>query len=481
MKLDIFNIDNFIKENNCKEVTSHFTLDSTGGPDQSGLFSTEIFGRMGSEERKINFAYINLKRKFLHPFIYNVLVRMYTKLPQLIGGEIYVKLGKGNAIEVVDDPSKGSTGLDFIIDNWSKINWNAIGSNTRIKKERLLSKLKTNEIFIDKFLVIPAWYRDVNLHSQKSGKISIDDINGLYIKILISSNTDAITFTNSYFTQSTMQNNLVELHNMFTKKIAGKHGIIRQAIMGKSIDYSAIAVISAPKFVSNSPYNQVVPFGYIGIPLYLACSLYMPFYIKWLEDFFYPFEHDTVVQLKGNKYIEVDDIIFKGLSSESIQKMLKAYITDKTKKIRSMQLMINGKPFSKLFEGSPLKIALQREPTLTDLLMLASGDVLRDKHTLSSRYPISGAESIIVNKVRVLTTEETMDIRKIVSKEGKDITSKVAYLDYYPLFPVDKEGNVIHNKIKWSDSVVPNNAFLDGMGGDYDGFWVEIRVLPFYK
>ena len=469
MKLDIFDIDDFIRENKCKEVTSHFTLDASGGPDQSGLFSTEIFGRMGSEDRKINFGYINLKRKFLHPFIYNVLVRMYTKLPQLIAGEIFVKLGKNNSIEIVDDPSKGATGIDFIIDNWSKINWNPIDSNTRFKKQRLLSKLNVKEIFWDKFPVIPAYYRYVNLHSQKSGKISVDEINALYIKILILSNTDAITFTNSFFTQASMQNNLVELHNMFTKKISGKHGVIRQAIMGKSIDYSSIAVISAPKFDSNTFDSQVVPFGYIGIPLYLACSLFMPFYIKWLEDFFYPFEHDTVVQLKGNKYIEVDDITFKSLSSESIQKMLKAYITDKTKKVRSMQLMINGKPFSKLFEGSPLKLAVNREPTLTDLLMLASGDVLRDKHTLSTRYPIAGADSIIVNKVRILTTEETIDIRTITNKDNVEVKSKMSFLDHYPLFPTDKEGNVIHGKIKWLDSVVPNNSLIGGMGGDYDG------------
>jgi len=54
------------------------------------------------------------------------------------------------------DKDKGFTGIDFIIDNWDKINWNAIGSSARIKKESLLSKLSKKEIFIDKWPVIPA-------------------------------------------------------------------------------------------------------------------------------------------------------------------------------------------------------------------------------------------------------------------------------------------------------------------------------------
>jgi hypothetical protein len=152
----MYDVNEFVETNKLKEVTNHFILDSMGLPDKDGLFSLEIFGRYGSPERKHNFGYISLKRKFLHPFVYNLIQKMYTNLPQILSGEKYVKLDPNGTIVNVEDKTKGFTGIDFIIDNWDKINWNAIGSKARIKKESLLSKLSKKEIFIDKWPVIPA-------------------------------------------------------------------------------------------------------------------------------------------------------------------------------------------------------------------------------------------------------------------------------------------------------------------------------------
>lgn len=255
-----------------------------------------------------------------------------------------------------------------------------------------------------------------------------------------------------------MQNALVEIHNSLTKKISGKYGIIRQAIMGKSIDYAATAVISAPRFNSNSFDKQLVPYNHIGIPLYLACSLFFPFFVKFLEDLFYDFEHDTAIQLKGNNYIEVDDIIFDSLSTDNLKKIIQSYISDKTKYVRSMTVKIGDTSLTELIKGRKFELKLEgREATLTDILYLAANDILRNKHVLSSRYPITGSESIIINKIKILTTEKTMEMNL-----GNTVFS------HYPFFPLDKNKNIIHTNIKWLDAVIPNNAFLGGMGGDFD-------------
>jgi hypothetical protein len=156
MKLDIFDLNKFVELNKIKEVTNHFILDSMGLPDKDGLFSLDIFGRYGSPDRKNNFGYINLKRKFLHPMVYNIIQKMYTNLPLVISGEKYVRLDINGVIVNEEDKSKGYTGIDFFIDNWDKINWNGINSKARIKKEALLSKLDKKEVFVEKWLVIPA-------------------------------------------------------------------------------------------------------------------------------------------------------------------------------------------------------------------------------------------------------------------------------------------------------------------------------------
>jgi DNA-directed RNA polymerase beta' subunit len=257
-----------------------------------------------------------------------------------------------------------------------------------------------------------------------------------------------------------MQNALVEIHNTLTKKISGKYGIIRQAIMGKSIDYAATAVISAPRFNTDTFKEQLVPYNHIGIPLYLLCSLFFPFFVKFLEDLFYDFEHDTAIQLKGNNYIEVDDIIFDSLSTDNLKKIIQSYISDKTKYVRTMTVKIGDTTLTELIKGRKFQLNLgNREATLTDILFLAANDILKTKHVLSSRYPITGSESIIVNKIKVLTTEKNIKLNL-----GNTIFS------HYPYFPLDKNNNIIHTEIKWLDSVIPNNVFLGGMGGDYDNW-----------
>jgi DNA-directed RNA polymerase beta' subunit len=463
MKLDIFDINKFIQVNQCKEVTSHFALDSTGLPDPNGLFSVDIFGRFGSQTRKINFGYVDLKRKFLHPVVYNTIQKMYTNLPQVISGEKYVVLdGKGTITN--SDEVNGYTGIDFFINNWKKINWNPIESRARINKEELLSLLDSKEIFIDKWIIIPAYYRDINLSNKTSGKISIDDLNALYIKMINLSNTESITFTASYYTQSSMQNTIQEIHSTLSKKVSGKHGIIRQAIMGKSIDYAATAVISAPKINSERSKDQQIPFNYIGVPLYLCCALFFPFVVKYLEDIFYDFETNTDIQLIGDKTIPIDDIVFKTLSSDTLQKLVQSYINDKTKMVRSLPMKLGNMDMTKVLKGyDPEKI--NRPFTLTDLLYFAVSDIIKNKHVLSSRYPITGAESIIVNKIKILTTERTINL------EFTDDNGVVKFKDYnsYPYFPTDAKGNILHKEIRYIDTIVPNNAFLANMGGDYDG------------
>ena len=84
MKFDINNINDYVKINGILEVNSPFILTSDGNPDPEGIFSQDIFGRMGSRERSIKMGYINLKRKFIHPFVYDAIYQMYRNLPAII-------------------------------------------------------------------------------------------------------------------------------------------------------------------------------------------------------------------------------------------------------------------------------------------------------------------------------------------------------------------------------------------------------------
>lgn len=471
MKIDILNINDYIEINNWKEVTTPFLIGADGNPDEEGIFSTSIFGRMGSDERKTKFGFINLKRKFLHPLIYNAIYQMFRKLPQVVNGDLWMKINsKGHLIESNSEDPDAVTGIDFFIDNWSKIVWDKDGdSKSRKKKQNLFSTMNVSEVFIDNFLVIPALYRDINLHSSAKGKIDMDEINSLYIKLINYASSESITFTSSYLTQSNLQNVLVEIHNSLTQKMSGKNGLIHSGIMGKTIDYATVSVISAPRFMANTVNEQQVPFGYIGIPLHTVCALFFPYIVKFIEDLFHDVMHSEEIAIttvrketKGFDVIEVTDTIKETLDSEAINKLVKGFVNDKTKTSRTARFTIsgNGVDLFKEREG-----VIGRPFTVTDLLYMAAADVTYSKNVLATRFPITDSASIIICKIKVITTEKTIDI----SKNREPGSFDFEYLRTYPYLPLTSKGNIDTANVSWIDTTIPNNAYLSGMGGDYDG------------
>lgn len=390
---------------------------------------------------------------------------MYRNLPSIINGERYVALDARGAIITVENPEEfpqAQTGIDFFINNWKKIKWNLDGENkSRAKKEDLFSNMEEDEVFIDKWLIIPAMYRDINLHGSASrGKIDMDEVNLLYIKLINYASSESITFTSSFLTQSNLQNTLVEIHNLLSKKPAGKNGLIHSGIMGKPIDYAVVSVLSAPRFNSPNIEASQVPFNYIGVPLYTLCAMFFPMVVKNLEDMFFDIMHTTEISF-------FDDIIDgeetkETLDSEALNKLVKSYIKDKTKGSRTVRFTLTGTDNAAY---KPLEEKLGRPYTVTDLLYRAVADVVYDKHVIATRYPISGSESIIFCKVKILTTENTIDLTNGNSQPG---TFDFEFMRTYPYLPTDKKGNIDTNKVQWIDTVVPNNAFLAGLGGDYD-------------
>jgi DNA-directed RNA polymerase beta' subunit len=477
VKLDLFDINDFIKVNSCLPVTSRFYLDSNGGPSDDGLFSTKIFGKFGSIERKNNFGYVDLRRKFFHPLVYMTIYGMFRALPQVVAGEKFCRLDASGKIIVSDKPEDGETGIDFFVKNWNRIRWTKIGEEnaSRTKKENLLSMLKPEEIFIDKWLIIPAYYRDINFSTASgSKKISVEGVNASYIKLINAATSESITFTNAYLTQSSVQKTLVDIYAELTKKISGKRGVIRQAVMGKSIDFSTIGVLSCPRLTAMDPTKQQVRFNEYGVPLHFALSLFYPFVIKWLEDFFHGYEHAASIVIDGDKRYDLPQTTYGAITSTSLQKLVDSYIKDKTRLIRSQHFWLDGLgDKSKLIAKFEHMKFPDRPFTLTDLFYEACMDVVQTKHVIATRYPVTGPESVIACRVKLLTTEETVD----VSGPGEEGGMNDKRFTEYPYFPTDGKGNILHDKIKWIDTYVPNVSFLKGLGGDFDGDTMRVIGL----
>ena len=461
MKIDIVDLNKFVDVNECPEVTNPIYLDLNNIPTDDGLFSYVLFGLSGSYDRKTIFGYIDLKKRFLHPVIYRLLVSIDRRIAKVVDGSLFVSLDEKGIM--IKDDEKGKTGLDFLYKNFDKIKFKQTDSRVRAEKISVFEAMKKNEAFIDKWLVIPAFYRDVNLTKSGSGKIGVDEINSLYTKILSISNTldsnSGYDFMGS-ISEGKLQLYLLEIYEMLTKSMAKKTGIIRQSLMGKSVDYATRAVISAPRINSQKWDEQAIPFGYTGVPLAQLLVLYYPFFIYEITTYFEEIFNTTKFiydkdKDKQNALVNpMDDY-----TPDKIKKLMNIYI--KSIPDRFMKLEVNTdnkkKNFLAVYEGDKTRVL-----TLTDLLYVVANRVCADKLVYITRYPMETHQGIYPSKIKILTTYKTHDT---------EVNS--TYFEDYPY--VDASMPVTDST--FIDTVVMNNSYLDALGGDYDGDMVSLRAV----
>lgn len=453
MKLDIYDVSKLVELNNLPKISTTHILSRDGTPSVDGLYSYELFGRPGSKDRKFQFGHIDLGKNFFHPVIFKSLVEMDRAVNDIISGTKFVQMNPDGSYSEATDEDKAETGIDFFYNNWEKIKFDDRGSQSRKDKIDLFSHLSKEEIFCSKWPVCPPFYRDIDLSSSASGVVSKDELTSLYASLIALTNVvrDHAAYFTGHITQSKIQNKLFEIHSFFTKKLAKKSGLIRQALMGKSVDYAVRAVISGPEVNAESYDQQQIPYKHIGIPLPMCMSAFLPFVLVQLENFFSSFVRGSTVNfISTDKSIELSDLATEEVSKEKILKLIKLYSI--SHEDRLAPLVITGAD-GKKHAVSMYEEELGRPFTLTDLFFMATWEATKDKHVIATRYPVEDFRNVAIQKVKILTTERTKNMELL----GGDIL-----FDNYPLI---KEGV----KPKWVDSVRPNNSYLSAWGGDFDG------------
>ena len=68
------------------EVTEMQIFDNTNNFHPQGLFSTTVFGNIGTEFRNRTFGYIDLKTEVLHPLIYFAVISLKAFYKQILAG-----------------------------------------------------------------------------------------------------------------------------------------------------------------------------------------------------------------------------------------------------------------------------------------------------------------------------------------------------------------------------------------------------------
>ena len=321
MKIDLFNIEEFVDINELQEVKSAVLFQRGDIPHPEGLISNEIFG-ITTKSRKETFAYIDLHGYFFVPHVYKVLKRLYRNIEKIINGELYVSIGEDGRL-VKDE--NGETGLEFIYNNWDKIQWALDDTDSGMKKERLnlVKTLPKNEIFSRYAIVIPAFYRDIK--STSSGG-EVDNINNLYGKLIRTASLvkekDLFSFQFNMVNYN-IQNTLVDIYDFFKHKLEKKQGLLRKYLLGRNVDYCTRSVITAPNFHANRPDDLMTDFRHANLPISQVCSLCFPFVMAWVKKFF----EREVFDVKNSKIIY--DPVTDTVDDTEELKNPESYLTDR--------------------------------------------------------------------------------------------------------------------------------------------------------
>lgn len=160
-----------------------------GGPEKfhdDGLFSTLIFGRVGSEERDKRFSYIDLKATIFHPFIFHQLVALRGLYGGIMQGKAFATWNEKEKDFEPSDLVNGETGYAFFFKHWDKIVFKRTESLQRDERIALVEKFKANAT-VTKWLVGPAGLRDLQV--DPDGRTREGEINEFYRSMLRSANS----------------------------------------------------------------------------------------------------------------------------------------------------------------------------------------------------------------------------------------------------------------------------------------------------
>lgn len=465
MKLDLMDMRKVIIVNGLKPVSNPILFESGNVPTPDGLLSLEIFGTT-SRERKDNFAFIELNDYFIHPFAYKILIRLDRRIEAIVKGTKRFIISENG--QLVEDEEKGNTGCAWLYRNWNKIKFNRNESNVRSERINLIEAYSKDVIFIRQWIVIPAFYRDVNFQNADAGQISHNELTDLYCKLLrfcnlLESSSEFDFIVNS--TKGKVQDTLVEIYNYFKGKLEKKNGLIRKSLLGKSIDYGVRAVIAAPEFNTNRYDENIVSFTHCAIPIALICTLFFPFMLHELRNFF-----KEQYELLNNKISDLSEYNPKLSGSADLIDFNFYYNEDYYKKLMDVFTRSYEDRFKKVEiplkqeQSYPIyyKIRLQKEDgteivrdmTYTDVLFIAANRAAADKHVFLTRYPITNHLGSIPSKINISSTTQTDKLYY----NGK-------LFDFYPRIDLSMTPKEVSTY--FYDVLKMSNVLLKAFGGDY--------------
>lgn len=487
LQLEVLDVPLYIKQNELKEITNPTFFSPSGAPTSDGLLSNEIFG-MTQKERSGIFAYIDLGEYFIDPSCWKTLTKLDSKFKGIINGiNKYIITPDG---ELVEDET-GNTGIKWLKQNFGKIKFKKTDSRTRdMRIKYIMHNYNKGRMFINKYIVIPPYYRDVNTTGKHTG---VGQINTFYVNLLTAAR--ALKENNDYglsmadTTCYRIQNTLKAIYDWFCGNsnsdikdkgsgLGGKFGLIR-ANMGYTSDYSSRLVLSAPNLNTNSVDDLMVTLDKSAIPLAAVAADFYPFMMFHIRKFFenelqnatsYEFVNDNGEQVS----IELAEDPMAYFNDDMIKDHLKKFVYSHDTRFIPVELPTKNTDhvYYMTFKGkrwdSVKDAELSSEPTLqrpltwVDVIYVAAIRATDGKQISFTRYPYDSYFNTIYTGIEVATTKET-----------EPIMLNGELYKFYPKIRLDDIN--APSAQKFIDTMQISNLYLNGMVADYDGDMGQVK------
>ena len=200
----------------------------------NGLFSTVIFGAIGTSQRNRTFGYTDLHCEVIHPVIYRAIVSCKSFYQQIMDGSVSVIWNEKTGEFERSTESHASTGYTFFMQHLDKLKFTKNDSERRTANIQLIEKtIKENKARIRYLLTMPAGLRDYTV--SPNGAPEEDEINTYYRRIipqsqlidpLMAKKTPHV-YDNIY---SNLQRSLNELFEYIESLMQGKNKLVLSLI-----------------------------------------------------------------------------------------------------------------------------------------------------------------------------------------------------------------------------------------------------------
>ncbi len=453
---------------------------------EDGLFSTSIFGKIGTPDRDLRLSYIDIRIDVFHPKIYALLCSVKQLYKGIMTGTVYAVWSDEEKDFVKATNLTGETGYQFFLNHWEKIAF--VKNNSDLRNESIDNILKYKKLGTalgHRVMVIPAGLRDIEI--SESEEVTKHEINDYYVKLLSIANS----LPNSGDLNSSLNNKpraalqlawceLYEYVSTFVGRL--KKSFMRRKFATRKIKYGSRDVITSnentPRFV-NDPKS--LKFNETAIGLYQACAVYSPILIHallngYIKNIHSPIEGKAFLinpKTMTREEVNIKPKLFdRWTTPTGLAKVIDS-LSDNH--LRNMHVILNGYYLGLIYrDGEHFRLindindlAVEGEvvegrvdidlknvyPVTYGELFYIHGYRLFPKYPGTvTRYPINGYRSIYPTYPHVLTTNKDWELIELDEQFVK--TDRIAF--HFPQ-PDD------HN---WFDSMAVHQSRLQGLGGD---------------